>query len=355
MALNLNIFKKENPIGLDIGSSYIKIVRISDSKSGNELSLFDMAPIPFGAVEDGVVADKTALTNALKGLLKKNGINSGRVVVGVSGHSSVIIKRVTIPLMSEEELALSIQVEAEQYVPFDINDVNIDFQILGKNADEESQMDVLLVAVKKEVINDYCSIVEGAGLEPVIVDVDSFAIGNMYEANYETEEGAVALINIGSGITNINILKDGQPVFTRDSAVGGNYQTEALEHEFGVNREDAERLKKGQLIEGVPPEAVKLEIASSSDEIFSEIYRSFEFYKSSSSDSDIRKIILSGGSALIEGFPEMTEERIGIPVEVADPFKKINISAKLDAGYVKANAAISAVAVGLALRKVGDR
>jgi type IV pilus assembly protein PilM len=350
------LFKKENPIGLDIGSSYIKIVRIDDSKSGKELSLFDMAPIPFGAVEDGVVADKTALTNALKGLLKKNGIKSGGAVVGVSGHSSVIIKRITIPLMSEEELALSIQVEAEQYVPFDINDVNIDFQILGKNPDEDSQMDVVLVAVKKEVVNDYCAIVEGAGLEPVIVDVDSFALGNMYESNYDdVEEGALALINIGSGITNISILKNGQPVFTRDSAVGSNYHTEALEHEFGVNREDAERLKKGQLIEGVPPEAARLAIASASDEIFSEIYRSFEFYKSTASDGDIHKIILSGGPAVIEGFAEMTADRIGIPVEIADPFKKINISAKLDSGYVKANAAIAAVAVGLALRKVGDR
>lgn len=350
------MFKKKNPIGLDIGSAYIKAVQINDTKAGYELALFDMIPIQPGVIGDGMIADKARLTNSIKELLKKVGIKRDDAVISVSGHSSVIIKKITIPIMTEEELGASIKYEAEQYVPFDINDVEIDFQILGPKAEEEGQMDIVLIAVKKAVIKDYHDVVAQAGLDPVIVDVDSFALSNMYEINYGIEERKnIALINVGASTTNINILQNGLPVFTRDSAMGSNYHTEALEREFGIHREDAERLKMGRFIEGIQPADVQLVINSASEEIYAELYRSFEYFRSSVGQEDIDKIILSGGAALIKGFPEAMTDRLSIEVEVADPFKNIKISEKLDAAYIKQTAPIAAIAVGLALRRVGDR
>ncbi|MBI3592823.1 MAG: type IV pilus assembly protein PilM, partial [Nitrospirae bacterium] len=274
--------RRKNPIGLDIGSTYIKAVQLNDTKEGCELAFMSMVPLQPEIIVDGAITDKNKLTAAIKELLKKAGVKGGEAVVGVSGHSSVIIKKITIPLMTAEELSASIKYEAEQYIPFDINDVNIDFQILGPKPDEEGQMDVVLVAVKKNVIMDFVEVVEKAGLDPIIMDVDSFALSNMYEANYDiTGKRNVALVNVGASKTNINILQDGLPVFTRDSAMGSNHHTEALERALDVSREDAERLKMGQAVEGISSKDARAAIDSASDEIYTEIYRSFEFYRSS--------------------------------------------------------------------------
>ncbi len=351
------LFKKKNPIGLDIGSAYIKAVQLNDTKAGYELALCDMVSIPPGIISDGVVLEleKENLVDALRELMKKAGIKGGDAVIGISGHSSVIIKKITIPLMAEEELTSSIKAEAEQYVPFDINDVNIDFQILGSSPAGEGQMDVVLVAVKKTIIKDYCDVVEEAGLYPVVVDVDAFALGNMYEVNYGLTESNIALINVGASTTNINILQNGQPAFTRDSAIGSSVHTESLERALNISREDAERVKMGRSIEGIEPADVQLALSSASEEIYSELDRSFEYFRSSVGEGDMSKIILSGGAALIKGFPEMMADRLGIEVEVADPFKNIKIPGKFDAAYIKDTASITAVAVGLALRQAGDR
>lgn len=350
------MFKKKNPIGLDIGSAYIKAAQINDTKSGYELALFDMVHVQPGVISDHMITDKAKLIASIKELMGKSGIKRNDAVISVSGHSSVIVKRITIPIMTEDELALSIKYEAEQYVPFDINDVEIDFQILGPKPDEEGQMDVVLVAVKKGVIKDYHEVVAQAGLNPVIVDVDFFALSNMYEINYGIEEEKnIALINVGASTTNINILQSGLPVFTRDSAIGSDHHTDAIERELGVSREDAERLKMGRSVEGVSPADVQLAINSASEDIFAELYRSFEYFRSSVGEEDIDRVILSGGAALIKGFPDAMASRLGIEVEVVNPFKNIKISEKLDRAYIKEIAPIAAVAVGLGLRRFGDR
>ncbi|BCB95497.1 pilus assembly protein PilM [Dissulfurispira thermophila] len=350
------MFKRKNPIGLDIGSAYIKAVQLNDTKTGYELVLFDMIPIQQGVIIDGMVEDKPALIASIKELLKKINVKKSDAVIGVSGHSSVVIKRITIPLMTEEELGASMKYEAEQYVPFDINDVEIDFQILGPRAEEDGQMDVVLVAVKKSVIKDYNDVVSQAGLEPIIMDVDSFALSNMYEVNYGIEERKnIALVNIGASTTNINILQNGVPVFTRDSAIGSSHHTDALEKEFGIHREDAEQLKLGHSIEGISYGDVQLVINSASEEIYSELHMSFEYFKSSVAEEDIDKIILSGGASLIKGFSEAMADRLGIEVEVVNPFKNIKISEKLDVSYIREIAPIAAVAVGFGIRRAGDR
>jgi len=344
------LFNRKSSIGLDIGSGCLKVVQLKDTKDGYELELFDILPLPPELIVDGSIIDSLRLADSLKELIRKAKIKTKDVTVGLAGHSSVIVKRVSLPEMSEEELSESIKFEAEQYIPFDIEDVNLDFQILGPK-EEPGQMDVILVAVKKDIINDFLSVVKEAGLNPVIVDVNSFALENIYEVNYEIEpDKNVAIVNIGASTINMNILKGGLSVFTRDSAVGSNIHTEALQREFNITYETAERLKKGEPVENVSPEDALSAIELASEEIIGEVNRSIEYF-----NEDINEVVLSGGCALIKGFPKLLAEKTGIEVKVMNPFKNIKIPKRFDITYIEEIVPIAAVAAGLALRQPGDR
>jgi type IV pilus assembly protein PilM len=347
--------KGKGSIGLDIGSSYIKTVKLKEAKGGYELDLFDLHPLPPELIVDGSIIDSLRLVDSIKEMIRKTGIKTKDAVISISGHSSAIIKRISLPEMSEEELSESIKFEAEQYVPFDIEDVNLDFQIIGPK-EEPGQMDVILVAVKKEIINEYIAVVKEAGLNPIIVDIDSFALENMYGINYEIEpEKNIALLNIGASTINMSILKGGISVFTRDSSLGGNLHVEALQREFNISYESAERLKKGESVENISPDDAAAVIESASEEILSEIIRSFDYYRSTTVHEDIAEVILSGGCALLKNFPSIIAVRSGIETRVAEPFRNIKIPKKFDRTYIEEMAPIMAVAVGLALRKQGDR
>lgn len=349
---------KQLPIGIDIGSSYIKIVQLKDTRNGHELSLFDMLPIQHGIIADGVISDKKRLTEFLKELLikVKANISKGQAVIGLSGQSSVIIKRVTLPLMEESELNLSIKFEAEQHIPLDMDAVTVDFHIIGPKSGTDDQMEVLLVAVKKDVLNDYVDVVRQAGLEPAVVDVQHFALNNMYEYNYDISKMTnTAFVNIGASSIIMNISQSGIPLFLRESDVGSNQHTEMLQKTFSLSREDAERLKKGFPIEGVSAEEAQSVINKASDEIYAEVYRSIEVFRSNFYNEQISKIILTGGAALIKDFGFLMSQRLDIDVEIADPFRKIIIPDKMDSRYIREIAPIAGVAVGLALRQAGDR
>lgn len=349
------MFGSKGVIGLDIGSSYIKAVQFNETRSGYELELFDMLPISPELIVEGSIIDAIRLTESLQELIRKAKIKVKNAAVSVSGHSSVIVKRISVLEMSEEELRESIKFEAEQYVPFDIEDVNIDFQIIGSK-EEPGQMDVILVAVKKDFMNEYISVVKEAGLNPVIVDVDVFALENMYGINYDIEPGSsIALINIGASTMNMNILRGGISVFTRDSFTGSNIHSEALQKEFNLSYEDAERLKRGEALERVNDEDARTVIESSSSEILNEVLRALDYFRASSSQPSIEGVILSGGCALIKGFPSLLSEKIGIGVKVAEPFKNIQIPKRFDRAYIEEIAPITAIAVGLAMRRPGDR
>jgi len=341
------LFGGKESIGLDIGSSYIKAVQLKERKGGFELELFDMLPLPPELIVEGSIIDSLRLVDSLKELIKKARIKAKNAVIGIAGHASVIIRRITLPEMSEEELSESIKFEAEQYVPFDVEDVNIDFQILGPK-EEAGQMDVMLVAIKKDIVNEYISVVREAGLNPIIVDVNPFAIGNMYEVNYEIVPGRnVALVNAGASSINMNILRDGMSIFTRDSAAGSNLHTEALQKEFNLSYESAERLKKGEPLEGVSADAAETVMASASGAIADEINRAMT--------EEVSEIILSGGCALVRNFPKLLAEKTGVEVLVAEPFRNIHIPKRFDVSYIEEVAPMAAVAVGLALRRLGDR
>lgn len=344
------VFGRRSSIGLDIGSGYLKVVQLKDTKGGYELELFDMLPLPPELIVDGSIIDSLRLIDSLKELVKKAKIKTKDAAISIAGHSSVIIKRVSLPEMSEEELSESIKFEAEQYIPFDIEDVNLDFQILGPK-EEAGQMDVMLVAVKKDIINEYLSVVKEAGLNPLIVDVNSFALENIYEVSYEIEpDKNIAIVNIGASTINMNILKGGISVFTRDSAVGSNLHTEALQREFNLTYETAERLKKGETVENVPPQDALSVMDLASEEIIGEVNRSLEYFH-----EDINEVILSGGCALVKDFPKLLAEKIGIEVKVMEPLKNIKIPKRFDITYIEEMVPMAVVAAGLALRRPGDR
>jgi len=346
--------KKIEPIALDIGSTFIKLVQLKGANKNYQLVKFGMVPLPPEVIVEGAVMDAGRVVEAIKELLVLQKVTTKEVVVSVSG-SSVIIKRVAVAEMSDEELAESIKWEAEQYIPFSIDDVNVDFQKLGPGA-AEGQADVLLVAVKKDKINDYVNLVKEAGLEPVVMDVDAFALANMYELNYDIAAGITALLNIGASVMNINILKDGASIFTRDITVGGNRYTEALQRDFGLTYEDAEKVKRGEVVEGADKEQIDAVMSSVTDDIVSETQRSFEFFRSTTGSDKVSQVLLSGGCARVGNFATILSERLEIPVEVSNPFKNITVDPKrFDVAVIAESAPLSAVAVGLAIRRPGDR
>jgi type IV pilus assembly protein PilM len=348
-------FGKKDIIGLDIGSHHIKVVELKESKGSYSLERLGISTLQPELIVDGSILDAARVVDAIRELITNSDIKTRDVTLSVSGHSSVIIKRVTMPQMSEDELEESIKFEAEQYIPFDIEDVNLDFQILGP-AEEDNMMDVIIVAVKKDKINEYVTVVRDAGLNPVIVDVDAFALENMYELNYEPAEGQnVALVNIGASTININIIKSGVSVFTRDSSVGGNLHTEALQREFTVSYPVAEKLKLGEEVEGIAPEDVAAVLSAASNDIITEIARSFDYFRDTTNYENIDSIIISGGVASTGGFVDALAERSGVEVSIVEPFRNIEIPDAFDRDYLKKVEPLAAVAVGLALRKVGDK
>lgn len=344
------LFGGRTSTGLDIGSGYLKAVQLKDTKGGYELELFDILPLPPELIVDGSIIDSLRLIDSLKELSRKARIKTKDVTISMAGHSSVIIKRVSLPEMSEDELSESIKFEAEQYIPFDIEDVTLDFQILGPK-EEPGQMDVILVAVKKDIINEYLSVVKEAGFNCQIVDVNSFALENIYDINYEIETGKnIALVNIGASTINMNILKGGISVFTRDSAVGSSLHTEVLQREFNLTYEVAEKLKRGEPVENVSSQDAFSVMELASEEIIGEVSRSLEYFH-----EDINEIVLSGGCALIKDFPRLLAEKTRVETKVMEPFKNIKIPKRFDVAYIEEVAPMAAVATGLALRRLGDR
>jgi type IV pilus assembly protein PilM len=280
------------------------------------------------------------------------------VVASLSGNA-VIVKKIALPVMSDAELSESIYWEAEQYIPFDIQDVNLDYQILSTPAapDARATMDVLLVAAKKEKIADYTAVISQAGRVPVVVDVDAFALQNAYEVNYDIDERAVvALVNAGASAININVVCAGQSLFTRDISIGGNAYTEALQKELSLPFEVAEQAKKGLYVDGVSFDDVKLVLRAVNENVLLEIQKTFDFFKSTAGSDRIDRILLSGGASRAYGFRDLLAERFEAPVETFDPFRKVAFDAqKFGVGDVGDVAPTAAVSVGLALRRAGDR
>ena len=349
------LFRKDKTlVGLNIGSGYVKMVELKDSGSVRTLSNFGMAALPADAIVDGAIMDAAAIVNAVVNLATNLKIKKKRISTSISGHS-VIVKKIMLPLMDENTIEETIQQEATQHIPYDIHDVNLDFQILGSNPDNPDNMDVVLVAVKKDTINDYLQIVEDAGFVPVVVDVDTFALENSYEYNYEGEENAVvALVDIGANLICINILHDGVTCFTRSITSGSRLITEQLQKKFSLNYENAELLKMGSLENSkVDGSSALFAINEAAFSIVNEIDKAIDFFHTSSIvESRVEKILLSGGGAKIPNITKLITTSTGIECEIINPFRNIIIpEKKFDLDYIEDIAPLAAVATGLALRK----
>ncbi|OFW06883.1 MAG: hypothetical protein A3H96_14570 [Acidobacteria bacterium RIFCSPLOWO2_02_FULL_67_36] len=344
-------------VGLDIGSSAVKAVELKQAGKGYKVTAFGSEPVPPDSIVDGAIIDAAAVADAIRRLFDGRHIKTKDVAASLSGNA-VIVKKITLPVMTEAELAESIYWEAEQYIPFDIQDVNLDYQILDSaDASGKGTMDVLLVAAKKEKIADYTGVIAQAGRSAVVVDVDAFALQNAYEVNYGIEPSAVVvLLNAGASATNINILNGDQSVFTRDISIGGNAYTEALQKELSLPFDLADQLKRGMPVDGVTFDDARPVLRAVSDNVMLEIQKTFDFFKATASSDRIDRIMVSGGASRAEGFTEMLSERFEAPVEPFDPFKRVAFDPKrFNLESAEAIAPTVAVALGLALRRVGDR
>jgi type IV pilus assembly protein PilM len=350
--------KSKSVVGLDIGSSAVKAVELKAAGKGYKVVAFAVEPVPPDSIVDGAIIDAAAVADAIKRLFESKAFKTKEVAASLSGNA-VIVKKINLPVMTEAELSESIYWEAEQYIPFDIQDVNLDYQILnaGTGTDAQGTMDVLLVAAKKEKIADYTGVISQAGRTAVVVDVDAFALQNAYEVNYGLEpDHVVVLLNAGASAININILTGDQSVFTRDISIGGNSYTEAIQKELNLPFESAEQLKRGQPVDGVSFDDVKPVLQSMTENVLLEVQKTFDFFKATASSDRIDRIVLSGGASRVDGFAEALHERFSTTVESFDPFKKIAFDAAKFGVDDPANLAPqAAVAVGLALRKTGDR
>jgi type IV pilus assembly protein PilM len=349
------VFRRQRAVvGLDIGSSAVKAVELKPAGRGYRVAALAAEPVPPDSIVDGAIIDATAVADAIRRLFENKAFKTKEVAASLSGNA-VIVKKISLPVMTPAELSESIYWEAEQYIPFDIQDVNLDYQILDSGTN--GTMDVLLVAAKKEKIADYTGVISQAGRVPVVVDVDAFALQNAFEMNYGLEAGhVVVLLNAGASAININIVSGAQSVFTRDISMGGNAYTEALQKELNLPFESAEQVKKGFPADGVTFDDALPVLRAVTENVLLEIQKTFDFYKATAASERIDRILLSGGASRVEGFAGALEERFGCPVEPLDPFRQVTLdAAKVGVGDIDAVMPTTAVAVGLALRRTGDR
>jgi type IV pilus assembly protein PilM len=345
----------KNLVGVDIGSSSIKVAEIKEGRGGKRTLIgFGFHPLPPQTIVDGHVMNSGAVVEGLEKLFDKS--KRRDVAMRASGHS-VIIKKITMPLMTLAELNEQIGWEAEQHIPFDLAEVQIDYQVLHEREDQR-QMDVLLVAAKKEEITDLTNLAIEARLRPRIVDLDAFTVQNCYEVGYgaPAPNETVVLIHVGASLTTINILSDGTTAFTRDIANGGNAITEEIQRQLGIGSEEAEAYKLGGDGRGIVPKEVPEIIDHVVDGLAGEIQRSLDFFLATTGDREINRIAVSGGTANVQALLDSIGERSRVRVELLDP---LLVAApdpkKVDPLALQGRTAQAAVAIGLALRKERER
>jgi type IV pilus assembly protein PilM len=346
--------RSKGVVGLDVGSFAIKLVELRERKGEYSLQRLGIEPLSPEAIVDGSIMDSSLVVEAIQKLTEETSVKSSNFATSLSGHS-VIIKKIDLPAMAPEELSESIQWEAEQYIPFDINDVKLDYVVLSAGG-EGQPMEVLLVAVKRDKVNDYVSVISQAGRTPAIVDIDAFALQNAYEINYDLDPSrVVALVNMGSSVTNINILSRGTTVFWRDISFGGNQFTEALQRELNLSSEQAEALKRGESVDRYSSTDAKPVLENVAGEMAAEIRKTFDFFGATSSEGRVAQLMVAGGCALTPHLLSTIEENLKLPVELMDPFRRIVYrESDFSSEWLRTIAPMMAVAVGLAARKVGE-
>jgi type IV pilus assembly protein PilM len=344
-------------VALDIGSSSVKMVEAAVDKSGYRILNLGILPLPGGVIQNNMVVDSRPVVDTIRKLTQENGVKSKQVISAVPGRA-VIMKKVQMPKQEPAELEANIEFEAQNVIPENLDNVNLDHQVLSQS-DDGNRTEVLLVAVKKEIVNSYAEVIEEAGLTPVVIDVDYFALENMYEANYasETESGVIGLIHIGAQYTSITLLQNGLSTFTGDLSMGGAHFTEQVARQLGVAIEAAEAFKITGLLEGKQGLDLEATLRPTSDELIEEIRRTVSLYGAVPSDDGdgLKALYLSGGGAKLRGLRSLLEERMAVPVKLSEPFRGFTVNRNIDRDYLLDAAPYFAVGAGLSIRRPGDK
>lgn len=350
------MFKKKNHlIGLDIGSRTIKAGEIIETRSGSHLENFGIINIKPGLIEEGLIKEPENVADAIRQLLTDQKIKEQNVAISIGGYS-VIVKKINMDMMDEDQLQETIHFEAEQYVPFDINDVNIDFHVLGESQNNPNKIDVLLIAAKKAMVNSYVDLVQMAGLNPCIIDVDAFALQNIFEMNYDTEGESVALIDIGASKTSLNILKENISVFTRDVTLGCGQIDQKIKALVDCDDDEAEKIKKDGKGDRITTSDLREIITTVGTDWSIEIRRALDFFYSTYPEEQIKHIYLSGGGAHIVEFHNLLSRGASAEVEILNPFGNLTFNNdKMDTAYLELMAPQAAICLGLSLRRVDDK
>ena len=339
--------RAKTTVGLDIGSGLIKLVVINHGSGEPVLSKVAFTAVADDAIVEGEVMDPGLVADAIKGLFETAGVKPKQVVTAVGGRD-VIIKKISMDRMKEAEAREVIRWEAEQHVPFDMDNVELDFQILDPDADG-LQMTVLLVAAKRELVETKLALLGDVGVQPSIVDVDSFALHNAFEVNYpDAMRGIVGLVNVGHEMTNVNILEDGVPVLTRDLPIGTRRLREDLQRERGITAAEADRILQGL----ETSDALTPFLETRSEELAVGVERAAAFLQTASrSAAGLTRLYLSGGGSRIPGLSRMLADRLRLPVELANPIERLRVAdGVFDTMNVDDVSPLLMLPVGLALR-----
>jgi type IV pilus assembly protein PilM len=344
--------KARTVAGLDIGASSIKLVKLEEKGGAYALTSLGMRELPMEVIVDEEIKDKDTIIFNLQSLVEQCDPRLKEVAISISGHG-VITDKITMDKKSGTEAQQAILFEAEQRSPFDVEDVTMDYHIV--NVNEESQkMDVLLVAARNEFLNSYVELITDAGLKPVVVDTDAFAIFNAYDLNYEIDPNKVtALLDIGFDTTSITFIKDGLFHSTRDLANGGRVIYNTIMKEFRINQELALKTIKGEMGASIDQDMLKATVVTASEELISGLEVAFSYFKSTAKTSQVDWMVLSGGGSLIPFLPEFIQAKLNVPIEIANPLRNIEYDPDIFKDMQPDRIApLLAVSVGLASRKV---
>lgn len=340
-------------MGLDIGSTCIKVAELNISKKGNALQKFAMAPVDANAIVEGRIMDMEGLAAAIRNLLRSQAIKEKKVAISTGGHS-VVVKTINTAKVEEKELHRRIRAEAEQYIPYDIDDVNIDYQILGDSEFSPDQMNVLLVAVKKDLVAEYIELIQMAGLNACIIDVDTFALQNIYETLPDNDPGKVTmLLDVGASKTSLNILRNNHSVMMRDMMIGCNQMMDAMAERYGM---DATTSRNTVLGLADPPDGMDEILTQVSNGWCSEICEVIHTFESGANDEKVQKIVVSGGGGYVAGLYRALASELDVPVSGIDPFGGLTVDPNRFPDEELARVRLQApIALGLAMRRVDDK
>ncbi len=347
--------KSQNLVGLDIGSHSVKLLQLSSGGDTMKLVSIGVAPLPHESFVEGRLAKPEVVADTIRSLTSHLKVKSKLVAVSISGYD-VMIKKIELPTMTEDELAARMQSELGQYIPYNIDEVDVDYQVIDVSKNRANFMDVMLVAAKKESVADFNNLLKLAGLDPLIIDVDFFALSNAFEVTRGFGDEKVALLDLGANKSLLNIAHKGIPIFTRSISVGGNQLTEAIKDSFNIGFEEAESVKLGQSEHKYPMKDLEEIFISTVNGWVAQCHRALDFYYHNFPDDKIGSVYLTGGSCQIPGLDKVLQEQLKIPVELYNPLSSVQHDAKqFDPAYIDYLGPQMAISFGLALRKSREK